>query len=276
MCYGALVDFTYGYGERLVRSFGISVNITQYIILYLPFAFICVFFSRDKFLRIIAIPALVVGYFCLLLNASRMAWVGVFCACLVFMGKKRIILFLLLLIAVILLLIFPFLRADRFAFFDSRTWGDRLELWKTAFRIFIDHPIIGAGTGMFEKLLYTYGPKGGYSEGMIHLHAHSTYLEVLSEMGIIGLVSFIALLISGILPYFRLGHKNLNISTSWLQKGLLAGVLSTIIIAFTSPAILIDLRDSLLFWLFFGMVVSIVSKPTAEKMGVKSGIANCN
>ncbi len=76
------------------------------------------------------------------------------------------------------------------------TWEQRQELWGRALYLMQDFPFTGVGLGMPEpviKLLYPtflIGPDGAW------FHVHNAYLQIGSEMGVPGLIAFLALLLS--------------------------------------------------------------------------------
>lgn len=74
--------------------------------------------------------------------------------------------------------------------------GQRLEMWRSAWHLFLTHPVLGTGTGAFEAknnqlikhgLIATF--VGDYD------HPHNDYLNALSSSGIIGLTALLAILI---------------------------------------------------------------------------------
>jgi O-antigen ligase len=70
----------------------------------------------------------------------------------------------------------------------------RLKIWKRAGDIFVGHPIIGVGPSHFPSI--TDIPEAlvpGKSTDINH--AHSNYLQILSTLGIVGFLSFLALLV---------------------------------------------------------------------------------
>lgn len=80
----------------------------------------------------------------------------------------------------------------------SYEWVDRLSssrlvLWSFAWKQYVDHPILGSGAGSFEKN-FSKQPKelkGVYDEAnFVHFHG----LEVLSETGAIGFLSYLIML----------------------------------------------------------------------------------
>ena len=66
----------------------------------------------------------------------------------------------------------------------------RAVFFRDGIRIFMDHPILGAGLGGFESLLYGY-QDFRYETKYVHNH----YIQVLLDCGIIGLILYAALLV---------------------------------------------------------------------------------
>jgi O-antigen ligase len=71
----------------------------------------------------------------------------------------------------------------------------RLEFWHAALKIFLDHPIIGAGLDAFGAVYSRYDA----SNGLFRVEqAHNDYLQILSDAGILGfacVAAFIVLLL---------------------------------------------------------------------------------
>jgi len=58
----------------------------------------------------------------------------------------------------------------------------RTELWREGFNAFLEHPVLGVGTDMYRSV------------SALSKVAHNSYLSVLVEEGLIGLVLFVAIL----------------------------------------------------------------------------------
>ncbi|MBM3245206.1 MAG: hypothetical protein FJZ15_05375, partial [Candidatus Omnitrophica bacterium] len=87
---GALNDYYYSHGERLVYSFGKGIFFSQYLTMYLPLSMVIMFFADGIKLRILGSLSFLLLYPCLVLNASRMAWLGsAFSVVFVFFFKQR-------------------------------------------------------------------------------------------------------------------------------------------------------------------------------------------
>lgn len=70
---------------------------------------------------------------------------------------------------------------------------NRLRLWKTALRMAVDHPLLGVGTGRYAFFFHEYAGELRQGFGPFWGTAHSLYLHLLAEQGLVGLLSFGAL-----------------------------------------------------------------------------------
>jgi hypothetical protein len=108
--------------------------------------------------------------------------------------------------------------------------GGRMELWKGSIAIFLEHPILGVGSGTLglPRLLGTF--------------AHNSFLSILAELGLIGFVLF-----AGILAIVT--HKALT-----QMKGLSALWLTVLAIwAIGSFSLTWEFRKPT--WLFFSLII---------------------
>ena len=88
----------------------------------------------------------------------------------------------------------------------------RLEVWKIAWLLALDHPFLGGGFGSvgLPEVALKYNPgRGGYN-------SHSIYFNVMGEHGLVGLALFCGLIMSCIFTCqsLRRRHKNL----SWVKN----------------------------------------------------------
>ena len=70
---------------------------------------------------------------------------------------------------------------------------NRLRLWQTALRMALDHPLLGVGTGRYAFFFQEYAGELARGFGPFWGTAHSLYLHLLAEQGLIGLASFVVL-----------------------------------------------------------------------------------
>ena len=76
--------------------------------------------------------------------------------------------------------------------------SDRLQLWQTAVLIFRDHPLLGTG-------FYTFGTvKSAYGSNAVvfapYANAHSNFFELLADVGILGPILFLLVLVWAAIP----------------------------------------------------------------------------
>lgn len=80
---------------------------------------------------------------------------------------------------------------------------ERLMNWQSSLNMIKAHPILGSGTGTFPALFPQYRlPELGivFDPSKPLIHAHNEYLELTAETGIIGLLLYLVLIFSVILP----------------------------------------------------------------------------
>ena len=122
---------------------------------------------------------------------------------------------------------------------------------EAAIGIFRDNVLFGAGPGMYEKLVYS------YSKGYVYIHAHNTYLEILAELGIFGLIAFLTIFISFYFRIFKKPSKLYKSANKFLFTGLLASNVACLIYALFGSIITVGFHDAPMFWLIFGMCFEI-------------------
>lgn len=94
----------------------------------------------------------------------------------------------------------------------------RLHFWSVAFKIFLDHPILGAGFDAFGSAYTKYDTMNGVFRVE---QAHNEYLQTLAETGILGL----AAVLSFIYLLFRKGFQRIAGEHSHYRRGVAIGAL---------------------------------------------------
>jgi len=88
---------------------------------------------------------------------------------------------------------------------DDGSAAERFRIWRTAAQIIRDHPVVGVGVGAYPMVNAQYAPREAHGSGGLGAKdTHSTYLNVLAEMGYPGLILFLGILISVIVPAERI------------------------------------------------------------------------
>ena len=89
---------------------------------------------------------------------------------------------------------------DNFALFDARSVTlsaanfalvQRMAIWQAAWEIYQQHPVLGIGLGNFDVAYPSYALPGW---PQLPGHAHNHYLNLLAELGVLGLSAYVVLL----------------------------------------------------------------------------------
>jgi O-antigen ligase len=79
--------------------------------------------------------------------------------------------------------------------YESST-AQRLEIWKVATTVILEHPVIGVGLGAYPEVHFRYAQRPQFDPTAYgHRDAHSTYLLIAAELGLVGLFIFAAIVV---------------------------------------------------------------------------------
>ena len=143
------------------------------------------------------------------------------------------------------------------------TLTSRVEIWSRALYLVQDFSFTGVGMGMFEptvKLLY---PPFQIGPDVVFKHAHNIYLHAAAEMGIPGLIAYLALyLIMGFLLVQRAFDRGAGLYRV-VALGLLGALIVYLIHGFFE-VITYATRSAIVVWGLFGLMVA-VSTPKEDR-----------
>ncbi len=132
----------------------------------------------------------------LFLTKSRGAWISFFCAILALGALKgRKALAALAVVLIVFFILLPPVMKDRLmdlSFSEGNTTWERLKLWEGTVNMIKMHPILGFGVNTYSRNFPLYRPEG-YLDVR---YAHNSYLQMASEIGIVGAGLFIAFIFS--------------------------------------------------------------------------------
>jgi O-antigen ligase len=285
--YGILQFFGFDFmgfelpGGRIISTFGNATLLAGFLAMTLPIALTLVLtiskpaseLNSDAGLEMVRRVLHVVVTFlllsCLILTKSRAGVlagaIGCSLAVMGLHGKTRRLLekyFLVILISISVLLILPQVRHVIFDVILRKT--ARIYLWKDAVQMIRVSPLFGTGIGTFALYFPDFVTRGVLDMHPIEWefvnHAHSEYLEILAEMGIVGLVVFLA----AVVIIFK------SISKPASEPGSNAGLETSLRAAFVTilvhNIVSVDMRytsTGLFFWMISGIFI-FSSKPALE------------
>ena len=141
--------------------------------------------------------------------------------------------------------------------FSMNSLNMRREIWSRAIWEIKDVPLTGLGMNVFPNatnLLYpTFIVSGGSKVG----HAHSELLQAAVELGLPGLVGFIAVYVGALGMLFR--SINYGGAHRLLALGLFGGLLAHFIFG-TIDAVILEAKPGFLFWWLLGMAFGLYAQ----------------
>lgn len=244
------------YLRRIQSSFVHPNDFGAYIIFVLPLllCFLCPHLKKGR--RIFLLINCMLGAYCLVRTSSRGAWLGFFLGVIVyfFFYKKKIA--ILIPIALVLsIMLFPH-GLDRlkalFAFEQNTVW-ERMQLWKGTWNMIKVHPFLGFGVNTFSRYFIEYKP-AAYPDIR---YAHNSYLQMWSEIGIFGLLTFLALVITILRQALRgIRNKLREGLTGFVLLGLASGYIAFLIQSGLDTN-LFSLTVTTLFWIMSAYLISL-------------------
>lgn len=255
---------------RVHATFSSANDFGTYLAAILPFTLIYFFNKSDfkRWVRFSSIGLSIMVVICLLLTVSRGAWFAALSGMLFMSIWIRALGIFFLVIAIFIVLTqqfyFPFLktRLENFFTFVDTSSVDRMKIWGAALRMFKFSPWVGLGLGTFMHNFNKFVV--GYYKQDIVPYAHNCYLQIASELGIIGLISFLAILV----VFFSFGIETIiyrKRTFSWYI--LLAGLASLLAycLQMTVDTVFYSLDLGILFWMILGLGVAAMGNIRLEE-----------
>ena len=202
-----IVSGTEGY--RIMGTYSDPNFFAQVIVVIIPLALNRLRYEKKTILKVLAGWSLAVSFLTVVFTFSRGGFLAL-CAVLgllVLLRKPPLIAVLSGIL--ILVLLIPFLPSSYFEriqtileylpFYgaDVRTevsLRGRMSEYEVALRMFMDHPILGIGFDNYANNYLNYSVRLGLDPRNTERSAHSLYLEVLAEQGILGFAMFVFVL----------------------------------------------------------------------------------
>ena len=133
------------------------------------------------------------------------------------------------------------------------TIGFRQEVWRWSLQAFQDFFFTGTGLGTFRvvvRRLYPITIEPGYDIA----HAHNIFLQTGLDLGIVGLLAYVAMLIMVGVMAWRVGR--VDQSKRPFALGLLGGIIALHLFGLTD-ALALGAKPGLLLWLAFGLITAM-------------------
>jgi O-antigen ligase len=157
----------------------------------------------------------------------------------------------------------------------GETGSGRLDMWKGAVHSFHDHPVLGIGYGTFSSVStsllqntpgvdlvdYTPSPEGDL--------AHNAYLETLAELGIPGLVFFVAILAATAQLLLSSARRARAAGARLLERTCHSLLFS--LAAWCVSAVFLSLETSRPLWIIIGLAFATSRLAAGREPGLAEG-----
>lgn len=179
--------------------------------------------QSNRFVQLFYLYSFLLGVFSLIMTGSRASTGGVFiglCVTLSLHYRSKIVL-LLLILTLMTGVIFSYFVEEAFQsnlfqgiVYRQKTFEDmsgRDKLWKTASRLFWQHPVLGWGFGTSDFVMFTGGNKSKLEiTARWGTQTHSTLYRVLLETGGLGTIIFFLIILRLIMKIISVERKITN------------------------------------------------------------------
>lgn len=149
---------------------------------------------------------------------------------------------------------------DAFSSTDSIAGlAGREEVWSRAIYALQDTPFTGIGLWMFSRAVQMLYPLFSVGRDVEIRHAHNLFLQVGVDLGLPGLVAFVALLTLAFVQLIRAFHsarKNGHPDLAALALGLAAAFVALLIHG-QVDVVIWDAKSSILLWVFLALVAAL-------------------
>ena len=136
----------------------------------------------------------------------------------------------------------------------------RIKLWKTAWYMIKDHPILGVGNGNFISRYDSYVAK--YPELYIYYEykrfpCHNSFLKIQSELGILGSISFIGILVASLFKIKNLIEYTEDKFYKYFYTGFLASMVAFFFMNLSDNLFFVP-KTTAFFWLILALGEAIM------------------
>jgi putative inorganic carbon (HCO3(-)) transporter len=162
--------------------------------------------------------------------------------------------------------------------FSLNSLASRVEVWSRAIYGIQDFPFTGMGMNAFRKVMPVLYPLFNISPEFDIGHAHNEFLQAALDLGIPGLIAFLALYIGSFwmlgniwnaTHHPALGAENRARVMRFLALGLGGGLFAHLLYGLTD-AVALGAKPGILFWMLLGMVTALY-KQTHEHLTTAGG-----
>jgi O-antigen ligase len=147
----------------------------------------------------------------------------------------------------------------------------RMEIWRRGIGYMVDHPFLGVGAAAFGAAEGTLSPEAlerrRYGESFKWSAPHDAFIQIGAELGVGGLVLFVALLVSAFRTLGRLRHSQAS------EVAVLAQIFTACLVAYIVTASFLSQAYSAYMYTLLGMILGLAKVVRQATPVVRPGTA---
>ena len=135
----------------------------------------------------------------------------------------------------------------------------RLQIWNRGIGYMLDHPVLGVGPGNFQRAEGTLSPfaqRQQYGVGVRWSAAHNTFVQAGAELGIPGLLLFVAMIVSAFAVLVRIGRGQ-RAAAPGARDAALTQALIASLLGFMVGSFFLSLAYSEMLYTLLALVVGL-------------------
>lgn len=266
-------------GERISSFLGNPNMLGVYLVIVFPLALSRVMSANGTFRKVSALISMLLILVCTVMTWSRGAWLGIIVSFIVFflVCNFKNIWFLLAGACSIPLwaIVLPQSIIDRFL--SILTMSDssityRVNTWRGVWRMIRDHLFSGIGVGeqAFRDVYPAYAIPGTETV----MHSHNIFMQIALELGIIGLLIFVFILVMYMQKAFRcVGYRRNESKSRITVSAGFAGIVGACVAGFTDH-IWYNYRVFLIFWIVVALTMAFARIDERERFKENARFVN--
>lgn len=241
-------------------------NFAQFIIIFFPFCFAYAATRGDNKLKAVTIMALLIPFAALLFTYSRSGWLGFAVTVVTFAvlyNKKSLP--VILLVGIILIPFLPASVLDRLMTIgnlEDTSSSYRIDIWSGTAAMMKNYWVtgVGLGPGAFAEIY----PRYAVAFSKEAPHTHMLFLEVFTEMGILGILSFAALIVCLVVSSCKASYKVEKGSDKLYTIAAAASMMGILTIGFAEYVWFYP-RVMVAFFVAIGLTMAAIKRANAKK-----------
>lgn len=267
--YGLEGKFKENYGYlryKVMANMDNPNNLAAFLILAIFPMIMLAIYEKAKMKKIFYIVLSTLIFTNLILTGSRNAIIGIMVGVVILAIIYNFRLFILMIFLGGISTFIPVIRTRLMAITDKTQNESRVYLWEIAKRMIKDHPLFGVGNGNYVSLYDKYTdiyPQFKFY-GYTRFPCHNSYLKIESELGIIGGISFIGILISALIQVKKFISTTQDEFYKFFYTGFLASMVSFYVMNVFDNLFFVPKTTSY-FWILLAISQGIMFRVKSNK-----------